>query len=78
LSSDAKWLAGLATQEKVSVWNTETRVEAYAFRPERAAIWSLAWSPDATKLAVGLSDGGLVVWDLASVEQQLAQLGLAR
>jgi serine/threonine protein kinase/WD40 repeat protein len=78
LSSDGKWLAGLAAPDKVSVWNAETGVEVYAFRPERAAVWSLAWSPDATKLAVGLNDGGLIIWNITLVEQQLAQLGLAR
>jgi hypothetical protein len=43
---------------------------------ERSPIWSLAWSPDARRLAVGLSDGGLVVWDLHQVEEQLAKHGL--
>ena len=37
---------------------------AWTFREERGPVWSLAFSPDGRRLAVGLSDGGLAVWNL--------------
>jgi WD40 repeat protein len=45
--------------------------------PETGDVWSLAWSPDGRRLAVGLSDGGLAVWDLDEVRARLAEFGLA-
>jgi WD40 repeat protein len=48
----------------------------YSFRPEQSEVWSLDWSSDGDRLAVGLSDGGLVVWDLPTVEAELARIGL--
>ena len=49
---------------------------AFTFREERSSIWSLAWGRDARRLAVGLSDGGLVVWDLDEVRTRLTTIGL--
>src|SRR5262249_15283665 len=52
-------------------------VRADLTRPtEGSEIWSLAWAPDGTRLAVGLSDGGLAVWDLEQVRVRLAEFGL--
>jgi WD40 repeat protein len=76
LSQDGRWFAGLAQSDAAAVWDTQRRKELAAFRPERAAIWALAWNRDASLLALGLSDGGLVVWDLKAVRTELADLGL--
>jgi WD40 repeat protein len=54
----------------------ETREEILALTPEESDIWGLAWSPNGTRLAVGLSDGGLAVWDLDQVRSRLAEFGL--
>ena len=35
--------------------------------PQAAEIWALSWSPDGTRVAAGLTDGGVVVWDLEQV-----------
>jgi WD40 repeat protein len=67
-------LAGLSEPRIVSVWNVPGRKEQYAFRPERSAVWSLAWNPTRPALAVGLSDGGLAIWDIETVDRQLATL----
>ncbi len=78
LSGDGKWLAALAEPGAVEIWNTTERKLAYAFRPERAAsVWSLAWSPDNERLAVGFSDGDLAIWSLATIREELNQMGLA-
>ena len=41
-----------------------------------ATVWCLAWSPDRQRLAVGFSDGGLVIWNLPEIRSQLRELGL--
>jgi WD40 repeat protein len=76
LSKDGTRFAGLLEPDTVSIWSTADRKMLYYFRPEQSTVWSLAWSPHGDRLAVGLSDGGLVVWDLRTVEAELARIGL--
>jgi WD40 repeat protein len=76
VSPGGRWLAAEATPSSVAVADLERGEVAFAFREERSPIWSLAWSRDARRLAVGLSDGGLVVWDLDEVRTRLAAIGL--
>jgi WD40 repeat protein/tRNA A-37 threonylcarbamoyl transferase component Bud32 len=47
-----------------------------ALPSEGADVWGLAWSPDARRLAVGLSDGGVAIWDLEQVRASLMQFGV--
>jgi WD40 repeat protein len=54
----------------------DSLMHVFDLRPERTTIMSLAWSSDDKKLALGLSDGGLVLWDLELVNNLLAELGL--
>ena len=75
LSPDGRWLAALHQQDAVSVWDAESGRRAYAFRPERAAIWSLEWNNDSSELLLGLNDGGLMVWDLDAVQRTLSAFG---
>jgi hypothetical protein len=44
---------------------------------ESTLIWSLAWSPDGERLAVGLADGGLVMWNVPKIQAELTRIGLA-
>jgi tetratricopeptide (TPR) repeat protein len=37
----------------------------------------IAWSPDRERLAVGLADGGLAIWNVPKIKDQLARIGLA-
>ena len=76
LSPDGTLLAGLADSGVVAIWNKATREHLYSFRSERSAVWSLAWSSGGRQLAVGLSNGGLAVWNLPAVESELDKLGL--
>jgi WD40 repeat protein len=76
LNKDGTRFAGLLQSDVVSIWNTSDRKMLYSFRPEQSEVWSLAWSPEGDRLAVGLSDGGLVVWDLPAIETELARIGL--
>jgi serine/threonine protein kinase/WD40 repeat protein len=77
LSTDGKWFAGLVAPGTVEIWDTARQKVAYSFRPEHnASVWSLAWSPDNQRLAVGFSDGSLAVWSLSTVRDELQAMGL--
>ena len=68
-------LAGLTEASTVSIWDLDKKKELYKFKPEPNTVWALAWSPDGNRLAVGLSDGGLAIWDLKEVRKQLLDVG---
>jgi WD40 repeat protein len=74
---DGNYLAGVHTPETVALWDVRQRRKLFVFRPERSEIWSLAFDSKGTKLAVGLSDGGVAVWDLKRINRALADLELA-
>jgi WD40 repeat protein len=76
LSKDGAWFAGLLQPDVVSVWSTANRNMLYHFRPEQSAVWSLAWSNNGKRLAVGLSDGGLAVWHIPTIQAELTKVGL--
>jgi tetratricopeptide (TPR) repeat protein len=52
-----------------------SRREIFTLPPEGADVWSLAWAPDGSRLAVGLSDGLVAVWDLEAVRDRLVDFG---
>ncbi len=67
VSADGRWAAAERTAERVALIDLEQGEIAWTFREERGPVWSLAFSPDGRRLAVGLSDGGLAVWNLDRV-----------
>jgi WD40 repeat protein len=74
-SPDGHWLATDPAPSAVTLWALDSG-QRFDLPRERSAVWSLAWSRDHGRLAVGLADGGLVVWDLPEVRAQLARIGL--
>jgi serine/threonine protein kinase/WD40 repeat protein len=76
VSLDGRWLAAQETPSAVAIVDLERGEVDFTFREERSPIWSLAWAPDGRRLAIGLSDGGAVVWDLGRVREQLQAVGL--
>jgi WD40 repeat protein len=69
--------AGNPTGAAAAVWDLESKKRLFVLPDERSPIWSLAWSPNGESLALGLSDGGLVIWDLPKIRAELAHMGLA-
>jgi WD40 repeat protein len=65
-SPDGKWIAAAGLRREVKVWDAQTGVEVAQLR-QRTAVWSLAFSPDTRRLAIGTSDGLIrlvpVSWD---------------
>jgi WD40 repeat protein/tetratricopeptide (TPR) repeat protein len=76
VSADGRWAAVGEGGRKVTVVELASGQEVFALPPEGSDVWSLAWAPDGTKLAFGLSDGAVAVWDLAQVRTRLTELGL--
>ncbi len=76
VSRDGRWFAGDATAESLTIIDLMSRRELFTLDGERYPIKSIAWSPDGQRLALGLANGDLVIWELASVQQQLTEIGL--
>jgi WD40 repeat protein len=76
VSPDGRWLAAQDTAAAIAIVDLERGEIAFTFREERCPVWALAWGPDSRRLALGLSDGGLIVWDLHAVRKSLNELGL--
>ncbi len=71
LSDDGRWLATMETTASVVMVDLERGEVTWTFRAERAAVWSLGFSRDGRRLAVGTVDGELNLWDLARVRSLL-------
>jgi WD40 repeat protein len=76
VSADGRWAAVGEAGRNVTVIELASGREVFALPPEANDVWSLAWAPDGTKLAAGLSDGAVAVWDLGLVRARLAEFGL--
>jgi WD40 repeat protein/tetratricopeptide (TPR) repeat protein len=76
-SPDGRWLATEADPSTVTLWSSQAGSQVFSLPRESGPIWSLAWSPDGERLALGLADGGLVIWNVPKIQAQLARIGLA-
>jgi WD40 repeat protein len=76
VSPDGRWAAIGEAARKVTIIELATGREVLALPPEGSDVWCLAWAPDGRKLAVGLSDGAMAVWNLEQVRARLAEFGL--
>lgn len=74
LSADGAWYA--VGGRNPTIWDMESKKLLVALPEERSAVWCVGWSPNRELLAVGTSDGGLVIWNLPKVKAQLAEIGL--
>jgi serine/threonine protein kinase/WD40 repeat protein/tetratricopeptide (TPR) repeat protein len=75
LSANGRWAAAAGKDRSVTVVDLESGRGTLALPPEAADVWCLAWAPDESKLAVGLSDGAVVLWDLGQVSDRLKEFG---
>jgi len=75
-SPDGRWAATASPSDRVTIYDVRADRPWLTLPSEGVEVWSTAWSPDGNRLAVGLSDGGLAVWDLAQVRARLAEFGI--
>ncbi len=76
LAPGGRWAATPDANGGAVIYDLEAGTRVLALPPEEAEIWSLAWSPDARRLAIGLSDGVIALWDLDRVCARLAEFGI--
>jgi WD40 repeat protein len=76
LTASGRWAATVVQGRGVTIGDLHARREWLTLPPDRGDVWGLAWSPDGARLAVGLSDGGVAVWELEDVRAALAELGI--
>jgi serine/threonine protein kinase/WD40 repeat protein len=74
--SQGGWVATSNPAHELVVYELAAGKEVVTLPPEANDVWSLAWSPDGNRVAVGLSDGGLAVWDLEEVRARLEEFGI--
>jgi WD40 repeat protein len=76
LSHDGAWLAA-QSGKTITLWDMSKQKLFLALPELSSEVWCLAWSPDRQRLAIGLSDGGLVLWDIGRVRSLLDEIGLS-
>jgi serine/threonine protein kinase/WD40 repeat protein len=76
LDGSGRWVATASAAHELRIYDASAGREILALPAEGAAVWALAWSPDATRIAVGLSDGSLAIWDLEQIRARLAEFGI--
>jgi serine/threonine protein kinase/WD40 repeat protein len=71
-----RWVATSTSDRTVVICDLGTGARLPALPQEESDVWTLAWSPDRRRLAVGTSDGAVAIWDLEQVRSALAELGI--
>jgi WD40 repeat protein len=59
-----------------SIFDMQQKRLLYTLPPESNDVWEVCWSPDGTRLAMGTSDGSVVVWNLEEVRARLDEFGI--
>ncbi len=75
LSPDGRSAAAANAEHEVVLYDFQTAREVLRLPPEDGDLWGLAWSREG-RLAVGMSDGGVALWDLPEVRARLAEFDL--
>jgi WD40 repeat protein len=67
ISADGKRAVSVTTDEKVTIWDVDSvDIIGGPYRDHQGAVKSIAFSPDATHLAIGLSTGSIVLMECNS------------
>jgi WD40 repeat protein/predicted Ser/Thr protein kinase len=74
-SADGRLLALSRTDNKISLWDLETRVEVACLSGHHSLAWALAFAPDGRTLASGSEDRMIKLWDLAT-RREVASLAM--
>ncbi len=77
ISPSGMLAAAQTSPVNVGLFDVIKQQPLFRLAQERAAVTSLAWEQSGRRLAVGLADGSIAIWDIAQVAGQLYQAGLA-
>lgn len=69
-------IAVLAKANQIMVYDYDQDRILFRLPEEATAIWSLEWSSDGSRIACGLTGGGVVVWDLPALEHEFTDIGI--
>jgi serine/threonine protein kinase/WD40 repeat protein len=64
------------SQRGVNIWEFKTGKLLFSLPDELGTVYWLAWSPDSRRLAIARDNGNIAIWNLDTVGQILAKLGL--
>jgi serine/threonine protein kinase/WD40 repeat protein len=64
------------TGNHLGIWDTKSGKLLYWLPADSGTALCVAWSQDSQRLAVSFDNGNIVIWELETVGQILAQLGL--
>jgi eukaryotic-like serine/threonine-protein kinase len=73
VSPDGRWVIDAAR----TIWSSETASRVFSLPQESGHVWRDVLSPDGERVAAGMADGGLVIWNVPKIQAQLAGIGLA-
>jgi WD40 repeat protein/serine/threonine protein kinase len=73
LSPGGRWLLGPGR----TLWSSQGESRVFSLPHENGVIWKDALSRDGERVATGWADGRLAIWNVAKIQAQLAQIGLA-
>jgi len=59
-------LVAVSAEDTARVWDTETGALRYSLRGHSGLVFSVAWSPDSSRLVTGSADGTAKVWEIDS------------
>jgi len=77
LCPDGSKLAISSESERgLDIWDSKTGTRLYSLPEEAGTVYWLAWSPDSRRVAIARDNGKIALWDLNTVSQILAKLGL--
>jgi WD40 repeat protein len=77
LCPDGSKLAISTESERgVDIWDFKTGTRLYSLPDEPGTVYWLAWSQDSRRVAIARDNGRIAIWDLHTVDQILARLGL--
>ena len=78
LCPDGSKLAISSESERgVDIWDFKTGTRLYSLPDEAGTVYWLAWSQDSRRVAIARDNGKIAIWDLHTVDQILAGLGLS-
>jgi WD40 repeat protein len=76
VTASGRWVATAEHGKGLTIYDLLADRKWLQLPPDDSDIWGLAWSTDGARLAVGLSDGGVAIWELEEVRASLAKLGI--
>ncbi|WP_182867452.1 serine/threonine-protein kinase [Stieleria mannarensis] len=76
IAPSSEIVAVQASHRNVRLLDLKTRSMMFDLADEHASINSITWDPTGYRLAIGLTDGSVAIWDLARISEQLAYAGL--